>query len=82
MVIIAVQEKESADTQCGISLAPSSVTVTSDKANKLKDPCFHRRSIHSYNIRMQYGYSTIQSFSVTKGVHACPTVYDLNPDHL
>ncbi|KAJ5508148.1 hypothetical protein N7527_010291, partial [Penicillium freii] len=43
-----------------------SVTVTSDKANKLKDPCFHRRTIHSYNIRMRNRHSTIQSFSARR----------------
>ncbi|KAJ5695279.1 hypothetical protein N7455_001817 [Penicillium solitum] len=63
---MAVQEKDSTDTKCGISLVPPWVTVTSDKANKSKDPCFHRCSIHSYNIRMQYRHSTIQSFSARR----------------
>ncbi|KAJ5411029.1 uncharacterized protein N7487_005388 [Penicillium crustosum] len=62
---MAVQEKESTILS-GISLVPPSVTVTSDKSNKLKDPCFHRGSIHSYNIRMQYRYPTIQSFSARR----------------
>ncbi|KAJ5978418.1 hypothetical protein N7501_001760, partial [Penicillium viridicatum] len=72
--------------------APS-VTVTSDKANKLKDPCFHRRTIHSYNtlhysiiLGPSFEYSAfdkeVDPIEVTKGVHACLTVYDLNPDHL